>query len=512
MKMKMNRAKVLFPLIVFLVLILPISTMLLSPGPTQAQNVFESFNVSDYNYQIFLYPLTWNAQTFTAISNHTITSVRLKLYRVGTAGNLTVSVRATHPIGSYDWPSGPDLASGSINSDLITENGLGDWYEIQLTPAITVTAGTKYAIVSRVIPVSNYASYKIYWIGRVPSSSQNNGGNDDGTLKSLTDLSSNNSNEGAVQPVMGQYDGGNAARSNNEIQWQPLYPDLSFEVLGEAVSAAQLPTSSGTTQLPSNPPAIQLIPGSTQTTPGTTGLPTNPPTIKLTPGQTQTPTTTQPSTSGFQAPFSAWAASATSLVAESGIAAPGETISVPVRLDNAQNVGSLGFQLTYDPKVAEVSQVTNGSLTSGASFTYNIPKPGTIIFGYATTSGISGSGSTAQVEFKALGKEGSSCDLKLASIAATSSTGSALPVSPVNGVLSIGQKVIGDGNGDNQVTVVDALIALKMYVTSLPQDLIMDVNNDGKVTPEDARLILTMAKPSTAKSIITIPALKGQTK
>jgi len=43
--------------------------------------------------------------------------------------------------------------------------------------------------------------------------------------------------------------------------------------------------------------------------------------------------------------------------------------------------------------------------------------------------------------------------------------------------------------------VLDALIALKMYVQLLPLDLTADINKDGRVTPEDARLIIERAKP-----------------
>jgi len=43
--------------------------------------------------------------------------------------------------------------------------------------------------------------------------------------------------------------------------------------------------------------------------------------------------------------------------------------------------------------------------------------------------------------------------------------------------------------------VVDALMALKMYVKLIGEDLKLDMNQDGRVSPEDARLILEMAKP-----------------
>jgi len=184
----------------------------------------------------------------------------------------------------------------------------------------------------------------------------------------------------------------------------------------------------------------------------------------------------------------------TALIAESRTAAPGSTIQVPVNFQNAQNVGSLGFKLDYNPSVVQVVKVSKGSLMSPATFTSNV-QPDYIIFGFAMPQSISGTGSAAVVEFQALGAEGSKSPLTLTEIMATGSSGAALSVNSVNGELSIGQKQIGDANGDGKLSVLDALIALKMYVQLLPLDLVADINKDGRVTPEDARLILEKAKP-----------------
>ena len=42
--------------------------------------------------------------------------------------------------------------------------------------------------------------------------------------------------------------------------------------------------------------------------------------------------------------------------------------------------------------------------------------------------------------------------------------------------------------------IVDALIALRMFVGLAEEDLAMDVNKDGHVTPDDARQLLAMAR------------------
>ncbi|MBC8511593.1 MAG: hypothetical protein H8D32_01240, partial [Dehalococcoidia bacterium] len=181
----------------------------------------------------------------------------------------------------------------------------------------------------------------------------------------------------------------------------------------------------------------------------------------------------------------------TALIAESRTVPPGGTVLVlvPVRLENAQNVGSLGFHLSYDPAVAQVTQVLKGSLPP--TFTSNTQQPGLIIIGFATTEGVSGQkGSAVYVEFRAVGAEGSTCALTLSQIEATNTSGATVFVTPVNGVLTIAQLILGDINGDGKVDLLDALRALRMYVQIEAENLVLDMDNSGKVTPEDARLIL----------------------
>ena len=55
---------------------------------------------------------------------------------------------------------------------------------------------------------------------------------------------------------------------------------------------------------------------------------------------------------------------------------------------------------------------------------------------------------------------------------------------------------MGDEDGDNMITAMAALVALKMASSSSTPDLSLDVNNDGKITMDDARIILNMARPS----------------
>ena len=187
------------------------------------------------------------------------------------------------------------------------------------------------------------------------------------------------------------------------------------------------------------------------------------------------------------------------LVAESRTAAPNSTVQLPIRLDKAGNIGSMNFVLTYDPQVLKVNKVDSGSLLSGALFTPNYKTPPLVRFGLATSSGVSGSGSVAHIEFQVIGAAGSSSPLTLSEVDTTDTSGKPVAVTTQDGTVTVasgtgpGGKMKGDYNGDGKVTELDALAALKMSVKLLTEDLILDMDGNGMVTAADARLILKQA-------------------
>lgn len=184
------------------------------------------------------------------------------------------------------------------------------------------------------------------------------------------------------------------------------------------------------------------------------------------------------------------------LVADERTVPPGGTVRVPIRVEKGTNIASIGFNLRYDSSVIRIVNVFKGSLLSGANFAYNTKEQNLIRFGFANSRGKSGSGSVAVVTFRAVGREGSKSTLILDKPLITNSSGRKLFASLDHGLVTIERTVIpGDINNDKKVTVLDALMALKMYVKLIPEKKAADVNNDGRVTPEDARLILIMAKP-----------------
>ena len=183
------------------------------------------------------------------------------------------------------------------------------------------------------------------------------------------------------------------------------------------------------------------------------------------------------------------------LIVESRMGSSGATVRVPVVLEGAQELSSLGFTLGYDPAVLEVVRVLRGSRLSGATFSYNADVPGVIRLGFSSTSGVSSGGSAVIVEFRILGEEGASSPLILSEDLASDFASKLLPLRLVDGEVTVGERIGGDGNGDGRITVLDALIALRISGELSPADSVMDVNRDGQVTAEDALQIMAWARP-----------------
>lgn len=108
--------------------------------------LYERYNTGDDGGGGF-HDVTWYGQTFTPAIAHKITSVKLKLYRGGLPGIITVSIRTTD---ENDHPTGEDLCSGTTDGDTLPGSP-GEWREITLGDGCNLDADTKYAIVIRAL-------------------------------------------------------------------------------------------------------------------------------------------------------------------------------------------------------------------------------------------------------------------------------------------------------------------------------------------------------------------------
>lgn len=185
-------------------------------GTVEAATLYEYYNTGDTGGLYAAYGSCWAAQTFTAESDHTVTSVKLKVYGFPSVGEVTVSIRNTDGAGH---PTGSDLTSGTTDGDTLTTNTDGEWREISVTP-YSLTSGTKYAIVVRAPDATGSGYSGLYW--RFDTSPSYAGGRWERSLD-----------------------------SGNEGTWTvPFDADLMFEVWSEP------PTGVGGTAYPPNKLAI----------------------------------------------------------------------------------------------------------------------------------------------------------------------------------------------------------------------------------------------------------------
>ncbi len=89
---------------------------------------------------------TWVVETFTPQEAHKIMSVFIYAYRSsGSGGILTARIRAVNPVDHK--PTGGDLATGTIDSSLMTASAPGQWYEITLSSSLELSQGVEYALI-----------------------------------------------------------------------------------------------------------------------------------------------------------------------------------------------------------------------------------------------------------------------------------------------------------------------------------------------------------------------------
>ncbi len=107
--------------------------------------LYENYTTGSEGGQHIIGGASWQGQTLTPSISHIISSVRVKVHRVGSPGTFTISIRAI----TNDLPSGADLAVGTMNGNAVTTNTDGEWIDITFSTGALAVASTKYAIVCR---------------------------------------------------------------------------------------------------------------------------------------------------------------------------------------------------------------------------------------------------------------------------------------------------------------------------------------------------------------------------
>lgn len=149
-------------------ILLIVLVLLVSPALANGAQKYEYYDAGD-DAAVELYGNIWGAQTFTTgATSHTVSSVRLELYREGTPSTITVSIRTT----AAGDPSGTDLTSGTIDGDAITTDTAGVWYAFDLTN-YSLEASTMYAIVVRA--VAGDSTNSVHWRSDASAGAEPNG-------------------------------------------------------------------------------------------------------------------------------------------------------------------------------------------------------------------------------------------------------------------------------------------------------------------------------------------------
>ena len=167
-------------------------------------------------------------------------------------------------------------------------------------------------------------------------------------------------------------------------------------------------------------------------------------------------------------------------------------VEAPIRLANANGLGSASFVLTYDPAIVTLVGVQNGNVPQSQLTWRHDATTGTVVMLVTTAlpKGAVGDSTLAVVTLKAVdGAVGKISPLAVAMRSAASATGSPIAVTPASGSFHNG--VPGDVNGDGAVTkddyerLADFLVGDDVPIVALNADL----NGDGHVTDADAILL-----------------------
>ena len=136
---------------------------------------YEWYNPStDNNYFLdttYLIGQTFTIGTTGTNENFNLSSIKLRLFRLGSPGTLTFAIRAVDGSG---LPTGSDLSTGTTNGNTLSDNiETADLREITMS-SYTLQASTKYAIIAKAQTL-NFDVDMGFWLALTTSPSYTGG-------------------------------------------------------------------------------------------------------------------------------------------------------------------------------------------------------------------------------------------------------------------------------------------------------------------------------------------------
>jgi hypothetical protein len=176
----------------------------------------------------------WVAQTFTPKFDQKINMVKVKLYRdtILEPGTVTLSIKAT----ASAKPSGADLASATINGNLLTTNTNGEWVTFTLNTDVNCAGGVLFCYCLRCTGTGSYP-LKVRADSSSGYSRGQHGYSDDGggtwTMSSTQDDMFETYSEDPTGDFVGFFVGGAKTQERN-LWFVKFFPSLNEFVISEA--------------------------------------------------------------------------------------------------------------------------------------------------------------------------------------------------------------------------------------------------------------------------------------
>jgi len=115
-------------------------------GTVAGGTVMEGYTTGD-NASLQAYGATYyGGALFVPLRGFNLTSVRLKMYRTGSPGILTISIRGMRYQGETLSTEQNDIVSGTTDGDTLTTSTSGEWRETTMSPSLYVYPGHIYTI------------------------------------------------------------------------------------------------------------------------------------------------------------------------------------------------------------------------------------------------------------------------------------------------------------------------------------------------------------------------------
>jgi hypothetical protein len=182
--------------------------------------------------------------------------------------------------------------------------------------------------------------------------------------------------------------------------------------------------------------------------------------------------------------------SSTTVSIENVTVAPGESIVVPITIENVSNVGSCQLTLSYDPDVVMVSNASQSDFDSLFTNLEDAASGSISILAYQTSNpGLDGDVIVAEVTFMTVGNGGSSTPLDLEVTTLTDATPNCNPIPYTIRDGSFTTFLNGDVNDDDMVDVADCMYLAKHLLGVSGFETIIedaaDVNGNGMIEASD---------------------------